>query len=171
MSAKRPISNLQHQDITLDWKQCFTIHKEKLFIILVLFATSLISFGTFDSTIVSSDDWSYFVTKYVFGELHPVNLTDRRPLILVLYYALASLFGLQFEYYYFVNFLILFLSALLIYTVVKRILPSHGWLASLVALAYLIYPVDYTRTWIIMIYIRFWWLVSLGVIWLLLEFA
>ena len=171
MSAKHLISNPQHQDKTLDWKQYFTIHKEKLFTILVLLTASLISFGTFGSTIISSDDWSYFVTKYVFGELHPINLTDRRPLILVLYYAMASLFGLRVEYYYFVNFLILFFSALLVYIIVKRIFPSYGWIASLVALTYLIYPVDYTRTWIIMIYIRFWWLVSLGVILLLLEFA
>ena len=155
----------------MDLKQYLTTHKDKLFTVLVLLTTSLISFGTFDSTIISSDDWSYFVTRYVFDDLHPINLTDRRPFVLVLYYALASLFGLQVKYYYFVNFLILFLSAVLIYIIAKRVFPTYGWLASLIALTYLVYPVDYTRTWIIMIYIRFWWLVSLGVIWLLLDFV
>jgi hypothetical protein len=155
----------------LNWKQFLASHKEALFTICIIFFVSLVSFGTFNSGILSSDDWSYFVAKYVFGTLHPINLSDRRPFILVLYYGLASLFGLQFQYYYFFNFLILFLSALMVYAILKRAFPAQAWMASLVALAYLIYPVDYTRTWLIMIYIRFWWLVSLGVIWLLMEYA
>jgi len=155
----------------LNRKNFFTIHKEQLLTISTLFAISLISFGTFSSTIISSDDWSYFISKYAFSELRPVNLTDRRPLILVLYYGMASLFGLRVEYYYIINFIILFLSAILVYGLAKRVFPNSGWLPSQVSFAYLIYPVDYTRTWIIMIYIRFWWLVSLGVIWLLLEFV
>lgn len=171
MSQKRFISSLQQRAGNLGWKQYFTKRKENLSTILVLFITSLISFGTFDSTIISSDDWSYFVTRFVFGNLHPINLTDRRPFILVLYSALASLFGLKLEYYYFVNFLILFLSSILIFILVKRVFPNYGWIAGLVALTYLVYPVDQTRTWVIMIYIRFWWLVSLGVIWLLLDFV
>jgi hypothetical protein len=155
----------------LNWKQFLASRKAELFTISALLIVSGISFGEFNSGILSSDDWSYFVTKYVFGTLHPINLTDRRPLVLVLYYGLASLFGLRFEYYYFFNFLILFSSALMVYVLVKRVFPEHTWIASLVALTYLIYPADYTRTWFIMIYIRFWWLVSLGVIWLLLEYA
>jgi hypothetical protein len=78
---------------------------------------------------------------------------------------------LHFEYYYFFNFLTLFSAALLVYIIVKRVFPGQPWIASLVALTYMIYPVDYTRTWFIMIYIRFWWLVSLGVIWLLLKYV
>ncbi|MDD1628784.1 MAG: hypothetical protein LUQ26_15165 [Methylococcaceae bacterium] len=152
-------------------KQILASRKEQLFTIFAIFIVSTIAFGTFNSTIISSDDWSYFVAKYVFGNLQPINLTDRRPLILVLYYVLASVFGLRFEYYYFFNYLILFLSALMVYVLVKRAFPEQKWIAGLVALTYLIYPVDYTRTWLIMIYIRFWWLVSLGVIWLLLEFV
>lgn len=155
----------------MNWKHFLDSRKEQFFTILAIFIVSIVSFGTFNSTILSSDDWSYFVAKYVFGNLQPINLTDRRPLILVLYYVLASLFGLRFEFYYFFNYAILFLSALMVYVIVKRAFPEQKWIAGLVALIYLIYPVDYTRTWLIMIYIRFWWLVSLGVIWLLLEFA
>jgi len=155
----------------LNWKQFLASRKEQFFTISAIFLVATISFGTFNSTIISSDDWSYFVAKYIFGDLHPINLTDRRPLILVLYYVLASVFGLRFEYYYFFNYLILFLSALMVYVIVKRSFPEQKWIAGLVALIYLIYPVDYTRTWLIMIYIRFWWLVSLGVIWLLMKYV
>lgn len=157
--------------MSLNRKQFLALSNEGLFTISAVLLLTIISFGTFNSSIISSDDWSYFVAKYVFGNLHPINLTDRRPLVLVPYYVLASLFGLHFEYYYFFNFLILFFSALMVYLVVKRVFPEQTWIASLVALVYLIYPVDYTRTWFIMIYIRFWWLLSLGVVWLLLEFA
>lgn len=153
------------------WKQYFTVHKEQLLTVIVLLTTSLIAYGTLGSTIISSDDWTYIVEMYVFGNLSPINLDDRRPLALTFYFAMTSIFGLRVEYYYFVNFLIIFLSAYLVYMIVKRVFPNLGWFASLVALTYLVYPVDYTRTWIIMSYIRFWWLVSLGVIWLLLEFV
>lgn len=163
--------NLTHQEIAVNWKQFLASRKEKLLTISAIFTVSIVSFGTFNSTILSADDWSYFVAKYAFGTLQPINLTDRRPLVLVLYYGLASLFGLHLEYYYFFNFLVLFLSASMVYIIVKRVFPEHERFASLVALVYLVYPVDYTRTWLIMIYIRFWWLVSLGAIWLLLEFA
>ena len=155
----------------MNWKHFLASRKDHFFTIIAIFIVTIISFSTFKSTILSSDDWSYFVAKYVFGNLHPINLTDRRPLILVLYFALASVFGLRLEYYYFFNFVILFLSALTVYVIAKRVFPGQQWIASLVALVYLIYPIDYTRTWLIMIYIRFWWLVSLGAIWLLLEFA
>ncbi len=110
------------------------------------------------------------MAKYVFGDLHPVNPTDRRPLILVLYYGLASIFGLQIKFYYFFNWLIIFSSALMLYVIVRRAFPKSEWIASLVALTYLIYPVDHARTWLIMLYIRFWWLVSLGAIWLFMEY-
>jgi hypothetical protein len=159
------------QKITLDWKRSLAARKEPLLTVSLIFIVCILSFGRFNTNILISDDWSYFVARYVFGELQPIILTDRRPLVLVVYYALASIFGLQFKYYYFFNFLVLFFSAFMMYVIVKRISPRQGWLAGCVALAYLIYPVDYTRTWLIMMYIRFWWLVSLGVIWLYLEYA
>ena len=87
--------------------------KDQLIAVLLLFLTSITSFGIFNTNAISSDDWSYFVAQYVFGELHPVNWTDRRPFILILYYGLAKIFGLRLEFYYLFNFIILFLSALL----------------------------------------------------------
>ncbi len=151
-------------------KNYLSVKKDQVTSVLLLFFASITSFGIFNSNVISSDDWSYFVAQYVFGELHPINWTDRRPFILILYYGLAKLFGLRLEFYYLFNFIILFLSALLIYIIVKRVFPGQTWFAGLTSLIYLVYPVDYTRTWLIMLYIRFWWLVSLCVIWLIIEF-
>ena len=147
--------------------------RERILTIVVLLTICIISFIPFNSLTtpsIASDDWSLIVAPYAFGELGPFNLLNHRPLDMSVYFALTSIFGLRFEYYYLFNALILFLSALLIYALVKRIFPQLTWLAGLAAIAYLVYPVDYTRTWIIMLYIRFWWLISLAAIWLLLDF-
>jgi len=152
-------------------KISLVLKNEQVITVIVLLAVSIVSFGLFRSTIISSDDWSYFVWKYAFGELRPILWNDRRPFVLVFYYVMASIFGLHFEYYYFANFLILFSSAFLVFAIVKQVFPEYGWLASLTALVYLIYPVDYSRTWFIMIYIRLMWLFSLIAIWLLLKFV
>ena len=154
----------------MNWKRFVASHKEQLVTVAVLLVTCLVSFGALDPTIISSDDWSSFVAKYAFGELQPLNLADRRPLTYTFYYGLSLLFGVHFAYIYFVNLLILFTSALLLYAILKRVHPGSGWLAALVALTTLVYPVDYTRTWVIMMYIRFCWLLSLGAIWLLLGY-
>lgn len=146
---------------------------EQIITVLVLLALSIVSFvppDIFSSPAISSDDWSLIVAPYAFGELGLLNLFNHRPIDMSVYYFLSSLLGLHFVYYYLFNALILFFSAILMYMLTKRLFVQSSWLASLAAIAYLIYPVDYTRTWIIMLYIRFWWLISLGAAWLLLDF-
>ena len=146
----------------------------QLITLTVLIIICIISFLPAKSLIsppVASDDWSLIVAPYAFGELKPVNLSNHRPIDMSFYYVLSSIFGLKFGYYYLLNALILFLSAAMVYALVKRTFPQNTWLASLVSIIYLLYPVDYTRTWIMMLYIRFWWLISLVTIWLLLDFS
>lgn len=138
---------------------------------LLLLAVCLVAFGTVRAPIITSDDWSYFVADYAFGDLRPVNLGDRRPFILLLYFLISRFAGLHFEYYYVFNLLVHFATGLLVYAVCRRAFQASSWTASLVAVVFLVYPVDYSRTWIIMLYIRFWWAVTLGAIWFALDFA
>ena len=131
----------------------------------ILFLLCLLSFISLDilkSPPIVLDDWSLIVTPYAFNELRPYNLLNHRPFDMSFYYILTRIFGLRFEYFYVINLFVLFLSAVLIYALVKKIFPQHNWFASAVSVVYLIYPVDFTRTWIIMLYIRFWWLISLA---------
>ena len=148
--------------------------REQTITISILLIISIISFlptNLLTSPAIASDDWSLIVAPYAFGELKPFDLTNHRPTDSSFYYVMTSIFGLNFEYYYLLNVLIIFLSSVMIYTLTKRMFGQQTWLASLAALVYLIYPVDYTRTWIMMLYIRFWWLISLAAIWFLLDFV
>jgi hypothetical protein len=150
--------------------QTFVKRKVRFITLLVIFILSLVAFGTFNSTILSADDWTFIAAKYVFGTLRPIDITDRRPFWLAYYYLLARLFSLRVEYYYVINFVILFLTAILIYAILARVFPKFTWFASLVALAQLVYPVDYSRTWLTMSYIRFYWLITLCAIWMFLVY-
>jgi len=154
----------------LNWKQTNIQLKEHSISILVLFFLSIVAFGTFKSTILSSDDWTFIAAKYAFGALKPLEIDGRRPLVLAYYYLVASLFGLRVEYYYTINFFILFLTALMVYVILIRCFPKLAWFAGLVAAVQLLYPVDYSRTWLIMSYIRFWWLVTLCAVWLFIGY-
>ena len=148
--------------------------REQTITISILLIISIISFlpaNLLTSPAITSDDWSLIVAPYAFGELKPIDLTNHRPLDSSFYYVLTSIFGLRFEYYYLLNVLIIFLSSVMVYTLTKRMFGQQTWLASLAALVYLVYPVDYTRTWVMMLYIRFWWLISLAAIWYLLDFV
>ena len=160
-----------NQETILKCKQFLAAQRGELLTITALLVVSIVAFGQFNSRILFLDDWSFIVERFAFGTLSPFDLTDRRPFLMAFHSVLAAIFGLQFQYYYFFNFIILFLSALLVYSILKRIFPTQAWIASLVALVYLIYPVDTTRTWMNTTSNRFWWLVSLGAIWLLLEFV
>ena len=152
-------------------KQSFNKNKELIITVFILLIASLLSFGNFSSTIISSDDWSLIVEKYAFSDLRPYYLDDRRPLALIMYFALSSLWGLQMEYYYMVNFFIHLFSSILVFLILKQVLTENSWLATLIAAVYLIYPVDHSRTWLIMIHIRLWWLISLGSIWLMIKYV
>lgn len=145
---------------------------DRYFAVAVLFATSLISFGIIGGArILHSDDWSSLIDPYVFHYLNPIHWETRRPFDLSYFWALAGLFGVRIEYYYLVNFLILFLSGWMLYKLLKRIFPETPWIALSIALVYLVFPVDYTRTWLSVSFIHFIWLISLCALWLLLDFA
>jgi len=146
-------------------------HIITFFILLIICIGSFLPFKSLTSPPITSDDWSLIVAPYAFDELKPINLANHRPIDLTFYYVLTSIFGLRFEYYYLLNVLVIFLSAVMVYALIKRTLTQYVWFASLATIVYLIYPVDYTRTWIMMLYIRFWWLVSLAAIWFLLDFV
>ena len=158
----------------MSYKSSTLGNREQIITISILFIISVVSFlpvNSLTSPEIASDDWSLIIAPFVFGELKPINLSNHRPIDSSFYFVLTSIFGPRFEYYYLLNVLIIFLSSVMVYALTKRMLTQQAWLASLVAVVYLIYPVDYTRTWIMMLYIRFWWLISLAAIWFLLDYV
>lgn len=105
----------------------------------------------FTSPPLRSDDWDWLVHSYVFNPLKVVNLADRRPFISTPLALLTPIFGLNIQWYYVVNWLVIFACGLVFYQIVKRVFPHYAWLALPSALIFLIYPVNYARTWLIVI--------------------
>ena len=138
---------------------------------LILSAVATLDLRSLVSPVIFSDDWCYLVSGRIFGGLTLVDWSSRRPFTLTLYTAVMSVAGLRLQYLILLNFLITFATAILLYFLLRRVLPQVDWLALPVTLVYLVYPVDTTRTWMVTIYIHLVLLITLGVLWLLVDFA
>jgi hypothetical protein len=125
----------------------------------------------FTSPPLRSDDWNWIVWSQIFEPLKAIDLTNRRPLFSTLLSALTPLFGLRIQWYYLINWMLLFFSAVVFYLIVKNSFPKHQWLALPAALVFLIYPVNYARTWLIILINHFAFLLALCAILLMVKFS
>lgn len=125
----------------------------------------------FSSPPLYADDWSTLIWGYISGELNFADWSLTRPFVLAPFSMLTPILGIKIQYFYLINFLTIFLSAIILYLIIRRAFPKFSWLPLPVVLVYLIYPVDYTRTWLIMIIVHSAWLIDLGVILLLMDFT
>ena len=142
--------------------------------IIPIFLVSLVyilDIRFFTSPPLHSDDWSALIFQYIFEDLKLIDFSDRRPLISFVFSVLSSVFGLQIQYYYLVNFILIFFAGALLYQITVKSFPNYSWLALPVALIFLIYPLDLTKTWLITINSHFVLLIDLLVILLLLLFV
>jgi general stress protein CsbA len=96
-----------------------------------------------------SDDWQMLVEPIVFDSLELVNFSDRRPFLLSLFAILSPIFQLRIPLYYVVNWLLILFSGITFYKLIRYTFPKHRWLALPVAVIFLIYPVNYARTWLV----------------------
>ena len=118
-----------------------------------------------------SDDWEWIVWSYIFEPLKAVDWTSRRPLFSSLLSVLTPVFGLNIQWYYIFNWLLLFISGILLFLIIRRSFPKHNWIALPVALIFLIYPVNYARTWLIIFINNFALLLALCAIFLMVSFS
>jgi hypothetical protein len=116
------------------------------------------------------DDWVQ-VAQQIFCKLQLADWSNRRPFLLAPLAVLTPLLGIKLQYYYLANFLVIFSSGILLYIIVRRAFPRFPWLSLPVALVYLIYPVDYTRTWMTMLTYHFVFLTDLIILLLMMEYA
>jgi len=122
--------------------------------VLPIFIVSLVFIADpryFSSSPLRSDDWNWIIEPIIFNPLKIINLSDRRPLLSSLLAVLTPLFGLNIHWYYITNWFLLFLSGVVCYLIVKNAFPKQTYLALPTALILLIYPVNYARTWLIII--------------------
>ena len=104
----------------------------------------------FTSPPLRSDDWNWLVEPQIFDPLKWINLADRRPLISFLFAIATPLFGMNIMWYYILNWLLLFTTGLVFYKIIQNSFPKFPWLALPTSLLFLIYPVNYARTWLIL---------------------
>jgi len=145
-----------------------------LIVIMGIFLVSLVFIldpRYFTSPPLRSDDWEWLVRPYIFDPLKIVNFADRRPFISTPLALLTQVFGLNISWYYVVNWLLIFFSAIVIFKLIKISFPNYDWLALPIALVYLIYPVNYARTWLIVINNTFSLLLSLIAILLMVSYS
>ena len=124
----------------------------------------------FTSPPLYSDDW-LMISRYVFDGFNLADLVERRPFLEAFFYTTFSIFGTKIQYFYLANFLILFLSGILFTVIVKKAFPKFAWIPLLAALVYLIYPADYSKSWLIMSFIHFVLLIDLIVVLFLMAYA
>jgi hypothetical protein len=139
--------------------------------ILLLSGISSFAISSLSSPVIFSDDWCYIISTYVFGSLNLVDWASRRPFTLTLYNAVLSIAGLRLQYLYILNFIIITASGVLLYVLIRRSFPKFTWMALPATLVYLVYPVDYTRTWMVTVYIHLVQLITYGILFLLVDFA
>lgn len=154
-------SSVQHQLKSLGW-------------ILPILLTSLVyilDLRYFSSPPLRSDDWNWIVAPQIFNPLPLIDLSDRRPLISSLFALIGPIFGLKIYWYYLVNWLLLFLTGIVFYKVIEKAFPEHPWLPLSTALIFLIYPVNYARTWLIVANITLALLLALLVVLMMVLFS
>jgi hypothetical protein len=111
------------------------------------------------------------VEPIVFDSLELVNFSDRRPFLLSLFAILSPIFQLRIPLYYVVNWLLILFSGITFYKLIRYTFPKHRWLAVPVAVIFLIYPVNYARTWLVISINTFAFLLGLLTILLLVHYS
>ena len=140
-------------------------------LILLISLVFILDKRYFTSPPLRSDDWNWIIYPNIFEPLQIINFVDRRPFFAWLLTVLSSILGLNIQWYYVVNWLLLFFSGLVFYLIIKYAFPEQAWLALPSALIYMIYPVNYARTWLIIINNTYALLLALCAILLMVLYA
>ena len=117
------------------------------------------------------DDWTLVVANSVFGRSPAFDLLRDRPLDGLVFNLLYRLFDLNLWAYSLLNLLLFLGCAFLIYKIVDRCFPDYRPAGLLVALLALVYPANFTATWLTMLNNHMSWLLTLLGAWLLLVYS
>ena len=115
---------------------------------------AILPYALFYAPVLYEDDWTSTVWSAVNGNLHWVSWMHGRPLELVPRLLIYALFGLNIHIFYLILFTLNVLGAILLYLLGRRIVPSATAPSWIVAALFLVYPADFTRTYLTMISIK-----------------
>ena len=148
--------------ISPSWRFIRSSHLPALFLLGVF---GLLAFWLYYEPRLLLDDWAQIISDSVFGHMQWVEWSRRRPLDWFAHQAIIFLFGLNIPAFYIINFFIILGVFFLVYLLVDGLLPELRPFGLVVALMSMLYPADYSLTWITMINIRLAWLVTLVGMW------
>ena len=139
--------------------------------LLILSCCSLLAVWAYYDSRLVLDDWVQIASYRAFGALRTFAWGRPRPLDLAAYKAISDLFGLNIFAYYFINGLIIIGVFFTVYTLIDRLLPKLYPFPLVASAIALLYPADYTLTWITMLNNRLAWLITLVGMLLLYDYA
>jgi len=118
-----------------------------------------------------TDDWAQLIAYNIFNTMRWFTWPSHRPLHWMPYKAVYTLFGLNPHWFHAINLLIYIGVFLLIFLLMERLFPDQYPFALVVALLAMVYPADFTMSWINMISHRLSWLLGLVGMLLLIDYA
>jgi len=115
------------------------ICQERFFPLILLFL-ALVSFGIFVPTLgLYSDDWHYYWLAYHLDYVERF-FTGNRPFLGVIYDILTKLMPSSLIAWHTLLFLLKICSAVILWVIIKKLLPRHTQIARWISLLYLFYP-------------------------------
>ncbi len=117
------------------------------------------------------DDWTLVVANSVFGRSPAFDWFRDRPLDGLVFNLLYGLFGLDLWVYSLLNLLLFLGCAFLVYKILDRGFPAYRPAGLLTALLVIVYPANFTATWLTMLNNHLSWLLTLLAAWLLLVYS
>lgn len=123
-----------------------------IFVFLLLIAVAVLSYGVFYVPAIFMDDWTSVLERVITGSAKWFDLMDSRHLLFSPFLIQYYLLGIYVPGYSIVLGILYVLMALLLYKIVKRFpLVHQRAFAVVVAILFLVYPTNYTHTWLIML--------------------
>jgi hypothetical protein len=144
-------------------------HRNQAFICISLTATVL--YRIYYVPKLTTDDWAQLVAYNIFNAIQWFSWPSHRPLHMMPYKTVYALFGVNAHLFHVINLVIYIGVFFLIYLLMERLFPDQYPFALVVALLALVYPADFTMSWINMISHRLAWLLGLVGMWFLIEYA
>ncbi len=128
--------------------------RQSLPLLIVFMSAAMVAwlaYGVRHTPVLYSDDWAFIVGQYVHDDLKWLDWYDRRPLIEMPLLIVTGLFGLNTGALYLVLIALQVIAAWQLYALLRRCNAGPHSFALLVSLLFLVFPADYTRTWLTMI--------------------
>jgi hypothetical protein len=132
---------------------------------------TIILFGVSSQPRLLQDDWTLMIADGVFDRTSWFDWHQQRPLNTTYTMAAFDLFGTNITAYYWLNYFLVVGIYFMVYLLIDQFLEDLKPIALCAALLALVYPANFTATWLTMIINHISWFLTLLGMWLLSSYA